>query len=212
MARCSEAPIQLSLGEWLSCHPTATAKQGNVLLDDLAHFVYPHSFHSRISLSKSHLPLNIVEWDIFFRPIEGPEVWSGTTYVALENSIESTILLCEALVFVTAIHKALKDITERIDSFENFNLRVIRKRGRQCLQVPFTTGKEPVDIFSETGQTTNDVSAIAGESGKVHARFLDQLDEQTAYIGNKAWDSKPMTVRHVLPGRCRIKIMGCKPL
>jgi hypothetical protein len=133
MARCSEAPIQLSLGEWLSCHPTATAKQENALLYNLPYFVYPHSFHSRISLSKSHLPLNIVERDIFFRPIEGPKIWSSTAYVALENSIESTIPLREALVFVSAIHKALKDIAERIDSFENFNLRVIRKRGRQCL-------------------------------------------------------------------------------
>jgi hypothetical protein len=124
-------------------------KREDILLDDLADVVYAHSFHSRISISKSHFPLDIIEWDIFFRFIEGPKIRSSTTYVALENSIDITITLRKALVLMSAIHKTLKDIAECIDSFKNLNLRVICKWGRQCCQILIATGKELVDILSE---------------------------------------------------------------
>ena len=140
----------MALDEWLSCRPTAATKNEDILIDDPADIVYAHSLHPRIPISKSHLLVDIIEWDIFFRLIEGPEVRSSTAYISLEKSIEFTILLCETLVFVTTIYKALEDIAERVDPFENLNLRVVHKWGRQRIQVLVTTGQEFVDIFSET--------------------------------------------------------------
>jgi hypothetical protein len=125
MAHCSEAPIQLSWVNGSATIQLATTKQGNILLNGLAHIVYPHSFHSRISHSKGHRSFDVVEGDVFFGSIEGPEVWSSTAYFPLKITIYGTIPLREALVFVTAIHKALKVIAECVDSFENLNLRVM---------------------------------------------------------------------------------------
>jgi len=112
--------------------------------------VYSHSLHPRIPISKSHLLVDIIEWNIFFRLIKGPKVRSSTAYISLEKSITSAVSLCEALIFMAAIHNALEGIAKHVDSFEDLDLRVIRKWGRQCVQVLITTGQKLLDIFSET--------------------------------------------------------------
>ena len=101
-------------------------------------------------MNKSHLLVDIIEWNIFFRLIKGPEVRSSTAYISLEKSITSAVFLCKALIFMAAIHHALEDIAKHVDSFEDLDLGVIRKWGRQCVQVLITTGQKFLDIFSET--------------------------------------------------------------
>lgn len=85
-------------------------------MDDPADVIYAHRFHAWVSLSKSHVPFSIIQWNIVFRVIERPKVRGSAAYIPFENSIESTIPLCKTFVFVTAIHKALEVIAERINS------------------------------------------------------------------------------------------------
>jgi hypothetical protein len=116
----------IALDEWSTFRLIVTTRRHeNILLNDLAYVVDAHSLYSRISLRKNHIPFDVIEWDIFFRLFKGSKVWSSTTYLALENSIVSTIALRKALVFVSAIHKALKSIAKRVDSFKDLNLRII---------------------------------------------------------------------------------------
>lgn len=79
---------------------------------------------------------------------------------------------------MTAIHKALKDIAERVDPFENLNFRVIHKWGRQCIQVPATIGKELVDIFPEAWQTTNDVSSERERKKVTYASSINWMSRR----------------------------------
>jgi len=115
----------IALDEWSTCRLIVTTRRENILPNDLAYVVDTHSLYSRISLRKNHIPFDVIEWDIFLRLFKGSKVWSSATYLALENSIVSTIALRKALVFMGAIHKALKSIAKRIDSFKDLNLRII---------------------------------------------------------------------------------------
>jgi hypothetical protein len=118
-------------------------------VDDSTDVIYAHHLHSRISVSKDHLSLCIIQRNIVFRFLKRPKIRSSAAYIPLENRIERAIPLRKTFVFVTAIYKALEDIAERINTSQNLNLWVICEWWGQCIEILVTLGKELVDILSE---------------------------------------------------------------